>query len=664
MSRYHVAAITAFAVVVGLVPTGTSAQTVVIPPRGMVMDGGRGTAEELQLTVEEAARAFSASVGLIVGVVLPAPEQVPPDFDVEEIVGALRTTVERHGARLELCDSVATGAAACIDGFVADQAAGVVIIGSQGDLVAPTERAVALNLTVPVSIGDTAVAPMSVVIDSDPITRAFEQGRAGGAPKGVPKPRSKGSAIVASAVEPGIADPGTEAGKLGLKETAPRVKILATLGPPGIETTADLMEAVAQLPPSGILIGEGVRLTQATAEGLETLPADLRVVAVGCTPSLMAIIDLGSRIRGCIARSNDGAGEAAGNAILAILIGRDVPGFVDAPLYAYRGTVTIGPGKVQLGRRLPGDNLGVTPEERDAAAVALSGRTVGIVGPWTPEEDEPPDVTAMREAIEAGLGELGATTMLCSHGSRAKVAGRCVADQVAAGVAAIVVLGDKIDLVAPIRAALEAGIPVFGSDAAYLGDTGAVYVDLDQRAVGRLQGRMAGVYASVTWPDNTGAYAAVLNDIGYDGRDPIADAIERSTSLANSNVVPIGRFKTSARSAKAGLVAALKQYRNLKVLLGPNAPRAVTDLRSIKKPKPPRDLVAFARRCTDAIKATIDSDGRIKGCVDVDLEDAGGLVVDAMARVFAGGTVPGLIDVSIAPYPASAATPVGTEIPG
>ena len=43
------------------------------------------------------------------------------------------------------------------------------------------------------------------------------------------------------------------------------MKISATLGPPGIETTADLMEAVAQLPPSGILIGEGVRLTRATS---------------------------------------------------------------------------------------------------------------------------------------------------------------------------------------------------------------------------------------------------------------------------------------------------------------------------------------------------------------------------------------------------------------
>ena len=100
------------------------------------------------------------------------------------------------------------------------------------------------------------------------------------------------------------------------------------------------------------------------------------------------------------------------------------------------------------------------------------------------------------------------------------------------------------------------------------------------------------------------------------------------------------------------------------MLLGPNATRGIADLKSIKKPRPPRDLVGFSLRCTDAIKDTIDGGGRIKGCVEVDLAGAGTLLVDAMARVFSGGTVPGLIDVPISPYPENAATPVGIEIPG
>jgi hypothetical protein len=442
------------------------------------------------------------------------------------------------------------------------------------------------------------------------------------------------------------------------------VRIVARLGPPFIETTDDLAAAVAQLPPSGILIGEGVRLTQATAEGLDALPATLRVIALACTPELEAIIDLGSRIRGCIARSNDGAGEAAGNAILGLLIGRDVPGFVDAPLYTYRGTVSVGPGQVQLGRRLPGGNLQVTPEEKAAAATALSGRTVGLISAWKADAKEPATAAETRGAIEAALGELGATTSLCSYGKNVQRARACVDRHVTEGVAAIVVLGDDIDLTAAVDGALRAGVPVFGSDATYLGDTGAVYIDLDPRAVGRLQGRMAAVYASAAWPDNTGAYAATLNATGPAGRDPISDAIERAASLSNPNVVPVGRFKASARSAKAAVTSALRQNPGLRMLIGLHAARGATDIRAIRRPKPPRDLVAFGLTCTDDLRSAIDAGGRVKGCVDVDPTATGTLLVDAMARLFAGGTLPGLVDVPISPYPLDAATPIGTEVQG
>ena len=81
---------------------------------------------------------------------------------------------------------------------------------------------------------------------------------------------------------------------------------------------------------------------------------------------------------------------------------------------------------------------------------------------------------------------------------------------------------------------------VFGSDAAHLGDTGAIYVALDAKAVGRLQGRMAGVHVKNTWADNTGVYAAVLNNTGASGRDPIADAVERGARVLLVGGRPFG----------------------------------------------------------------------------------------------------------------------------
>jgi hypothetical protein len=181
--------------------------------------------------------------------------------------------------------------------------------------------------------------------------------------------------------------------------------------------------------------------------------------------------------------------------------------------------------------------------------------------------------------------------------------------------------------------------------------------------VARLQGRMAGVYAEGNWADNTAVYAAVFNAIGSQGRDPISDAIERSVTLNNPNVVPMGRYAATAKSAKTADGLAIRHTPELRLLLGQYAARAVQDLKTVRKPKPAKGIIAFALTCNDDVRAAIDANGRIKGCVDVDPAAAGTLLVDALARLFAGGEVPSLIDQDIAPYPADAATPAGTEVP-
>ena len=258
------------------------------PIRGVVIDGGRGTAEELQLTDEEAARAFSASTGLTVGR-RPARARAGrrPTSTWRRSWAPLTTTVERHGARVvSRATAVATGAATCAStGSSTTRPPAVVIIGSQGDLTAPTERAVAQDLTVPVSIGDTVVAPGSVVIDSDPITRAFEQGRAGGAPLGVPEAPVQGAAPSSRAPSSRAAvDPART------RHAGPQGDRAAGEGPGhasgrrSSRPRPTSRRRSAQLPPSGILIGEGVRLTQATAEGLDTLPAGPACRGGSCTP--------------------------------------------------------------------------------------------------------------------------------------------------------------------------------------------------------------------------------------------------------------------------------------------------------------------------------------------------------------------------------------------
>ena len=132
----------------------------------------------------------------------------------------------------------------------------------------------------------------------------------------------------------------------------------------------------------------------------------------------MALIDLGSRIRAASRASNDGAGEAAGNAILALLIGRDVPGL--------RGRAAVRVSR--HGRRRPGQRpAGPTPVRRQPAASTRSrarGGGGGLAGADRGHR-EPLDAGPGRAGV--GRGEprprssrrwrrLGATTTLCTHG--------------------------------------------------------------------------------------------------------------------------------------------------------------------------------------------------------------------------------------------------------
>ena len=63
-------------------------------------------------------------------------------------------------------------------------------------------------------------------------------------------------------------------------------------------------------------------------------------------------------------------------------------------------------------------------------------------------------------------------------------------EMIAAGVAAIVVLGGTANLGVATKAAVDAGIPVFGSDAAYLGDTGACLLYTSPSPRDRTRSRM------------------------------------------------------------------------------------------------------------------------------------------------------------------------------
>ena len=619
----------------------------VIPDRGQVIDGGRGTAEELQLTDAEAERAFSVASGLTVGVVTPGPGADAADLDVAEIVDALRSTVERHGGRVATCERRGCTAAAdrpASSGSWRRTRSPWCSSAASATWSTRTTQALRSERLIVVGIGDSRLAPLSVVIDSDPLTRAFEQGRAGGTPPGVPRSKKKGRRSWRPMRAPVSSDPGADAVILGLRNRTQGAGGGHARPPRARRQPADLKEAVAQLSPTGILIGEGVRLTQATAEGLDALPADLRVVAIACTSSLMSLIDLGSRIRGCIAKANDGAGEAAGNAVLGLLTGRDVPAFVDAPLYAYRGTVPVGPGRVQLGRRLPGSHLGRhrrgAGSRRRAPRRAHRGHRRCERG----RRKEPEAAGGRREAIEAELGELGATSHALRLRQEPRAAGCCTwTSSPAAPLPSWCSAAGWTSSDRPAEA-IAAGVPVVGVDADYLGDTGAVYVDVDDRAVGRLQGRMAaptrpapGPRRPPTRPSSTTGAAGA--DAGSRTRSSAPPASPTPTCWSSAAGRPARR--TPGRRHRA------RKYRTCGCCWVPVV-RGMADLKVRQEAKAAR--TSPGSRWPARRRTPIDAGGRLKGCVDVDLPGRGARSWTRSPGSSPGGTLPGLIDVPLSPY--------------
>jgi hypothetical protein len=621
---------------------------------GTVRAGERGDVDDLELSADELAAATRRVIDLHAGLVLPDPADPATDSArTAEVVAAATRRFEAAGMMVDTCvvGVDEPDAAACIDRQYRDGVFSMVIVGDFGDLVEATDVLVHDRVTV-VGVGGSALAEGAVTLEVDPITQATEQGRAGGPALGPVAARRRGNALLIDAADPsGLGDPASVAAAVeaGLRQSARKIKIVTRTGEQEVHTVAQLEDVLSGQPAMRLALGDGLLLDQADGADLERLPDDLRMIAWQCDARLTALVDLGSRLRGCVSQAHDVAGEAAANVVLVLKTGRDVPASIEIPVYVYRGTVPVGPGSVMLGRRIPGAGGSATDEERAAAVSALAGRSVGLVAPFAPDDREPEPQRLMREAVEAYLGGLGVTMEPCITGNNAVMARACVDDLVASGAGAIVTLGTRADLTGPANAAVAAGVPVIGINETRLGDRGAVYVIVNPRSAGRLNGRMAGSYAARTW-DGEIIEAVVLNDKGAGGQDVIANAIERALIQTDPTILVVGRYRAKdEKSAKAAIQTVLRDHPDVRLVVGQNAWRAA-DLATDGA----WDPAIFALGCdtgvVEAIDAGVSVGGHLKGCVDRDPAGAGALAADLLTRLLAGATVPEVLEVPLGEY--------------
>lgn len=618
---------------------------------GIILVGERGTTDDLELTQLELAAATRRVEDLRAGIVMPDPATAGDAAEHNEVIAeAASQRLGSAGMVVERClvDAQRT-AAACIEQLFLADALAILVIGDLGDLVAASEVA-ARNKVILVATGDSTLSDPYVRLTMNPVTAATQQGVVAGRSLGVVPIRRNGNALMLAGRDPEEPDAVREATEAGIRRTAPRMRIVDRIGPIEVRTVEELETLLAEQPRMKLVTGEGLLLDQVDGVSLERLPRNLRLIAWECSRPVIELLDLAARLRGCVARADDAAGEAAANVVLAIKTSRDVAGLIEIPVYIDRGRVEVGPATVELGRRFTRASPTPTDVEVAGATTALSGRTVGVIVPVEPGPRESEAQQLIRTGVEAAIRAGGADVQVCV--GRGAAAVTCMDDLVTFGAIAIMPIATGTDLIRPSNAAVRAGVMVIGVNETRLGDAGAVYVVVNPRSVGRLAGRMAGAYADRVWK-NEPVEVVLFNDAGAARQDSIASAVERALVQTDPQVQVAARLASRGTPrATAAVRTLLRRYPATRMIVGRNAASAAPILIRRKNVNP--DLVIFAQECTpdivDAIDAGVGTGGRIKGCVDRNPTGAGLLAGEVLTRMAAGATIPEIVEVPVIAY--------------
>ncbi|MFO1539852.1 MAG: hypothetical protein ACKOTZ_05305 [Chloroflexota bacterium] len=648
----HTRSITALAallVVAGLPAPVAHAQggTIVDFRRGTVIADARGEPDEVAITAEELEEATRRVELRLAGIVVAGVDD--PAASAADAREAAAVAERLAAARMEVvtCTTAPDRTAGdCVRMFDDDDALAIVIAGDLGDLTAETQRALD-DRTIVVGIGNgLTLAPGAVALITDPLLQARAQGRAAGvALDPLPDGRT-GAGILFTGLPPNESDPVADANLAGLAEAAPRVRIPSRLGPPAIHDGAELAAVVASSPKTRLVLGEGLLLDAITQEALAALPEDLRIVPWSCEGGVGALVGPRSRIRACMARADGIAGEAAANALLAIMTSRDIPGTIVIPVDTARGTIAVGPGRVALGRTVSGDRVTITDAERAAGLAALSGGAIGLIA------GRDTTLGALHRAgLIAALEGSGVAIEPCDAAGQKGVRA-CIGRLVERGVSAIVTLGTDVAMPEETAAAVAAGVPVVGLERPHEGDTGEVSVSVDPRSLALLVGRRAGAWSEAAWPEQP--VEVLIADASGAGReDPVSTAIASALIRRNPLAMVVGRVRvTDERSANAAARAVEQRFPGVRVVVGSGAGLLDAPLRRRTAIQP--GLGIFPLACDATIRETIDARAMngtlIKGCADPDPEGAGRLAGTVLLRLLAGGEVREIVDAPVRPY--------------
>ncbi len=310
-----------------------------LPERGKVLRTGVVVGDEIPLTPEQEALIKANSGGRLVGIVATTLET---EYH-KALNESAKARAEALGYTAEICDSQVDLAKAlqCLEGFVTKGAIAIITTSSAETVGAAVREAIDKGIVIVQVTGTDLVESGAITVAVDNITIGREAGRAAGEWAASKWPDQEVEAIILDF--PDFASLVARANAIEEATLAanPNVKVcgrfkvgLADLGVTSCETALQRFPNLRIV--TGINDGGNLGCYQAlVAAGKQK--GEVGIFGIDCDPQAVDLINQGTMYEGCVNTNPEGTGVLAVNVFNRLLVGDDVPGRVEVPVFVYTG---------------------------------------------------------------------------------------------------------------------------------------------------------------------------------------------------------------------------------------------------------------------------------------------------------------------------------------
>lgn len=303
------------------------------------------------------------------------------------------------------------------------------------------------------------------------------------------------------------------------------------------------------------------------------------------------------------------------------------------------------PGEGSIAADERSDKVELTEDDLAALEGLASGKLVGIVAATMATDYH----KSLNESVQARAEELGFDAEIFDSREDVNQQLQGIEGFISKGAAVIIVTGLGGETIGPIAAeAAEQGILVVQVAGRDLADVGAITISVEEEDIATAEGTAAGEYAAEVYGEEP--IKMVITD--YPSIESLvarADMIEEAFTEAYPYAEFIPRILGgTAENGVTSMETALQAHPDIVGVLGINdAGNLGAHQALLNAGKTADDVFIFGIDCEAQAVELIDSGGMYRGCVNTNPVGTGVLAVDAFAKWLVGGTVPGILEVTV-----------------